>query len=76
MDTRDSLLDFGSYRNPEMTLPLRGIDRAVKAIVSSGYANDPIMDNFGKYGFINVLVKPYRVDDLNQAMAVLQQEKA
>lgn len=31
----------------------------VKAIVSSGYSNDPVMANFSHYGFRNAVSKPY-----------------
>ncbi len=40
------------------------LDPQVKAIVSSGYANDPIMANFREYGFAGVIVKPYQVDEI------------
>lgn len=40
------------------------IDPEVKAIVSSGYSNDPVMANFKDYGFKSVLSKPYKMDDL------------
>jgi signal transduction histidine kinase/ActR/RegA family two-component response regulator len=35
-----------------------------KAIVSSGYANGPIMADFKEYGFKGVIAKPYRTDEL------------
>ncbi|MBU0728486.1 MAG: cache domain-containing protein [Proteobacteria bacterium] len=35
------------------------IDPEVKAIVSSGYANDPVMSNHEEYGFCGVIPKPY-----------------
>jgi two-component system, cell cycle sensor histidine kinase and response regulator CckA len=44
------------------------LDPDVKAIVSSGYCNDPVMANYWKYGFKSVLSKPYRPQDLNQAL--------
>ncbi|UCD90588.1 MAG: response regulator [Desulfobacterales bacterium] len=44
---------------------LIAIDPEVKVIVSSGYSNDPVMSNFEKYGFIEKLVKPYAMKDLN-----------
>ena len=50
---------------------LRAIDPKVKAVVSSGYANDPIMANFRSYGFAGVVPKPYNVDELGRVLAGL-----
>ena len=36
----------------------------VKAIVSSGYSSDPIMSEYTKYGFKDILGKPYDLDQL------------
>jgi two-component system cell cycle sensor histidine kinase/response regulator CckA len=44
------------------------IDPRVKGIVSSGYADGPIMSEFQKYGFTGVLVKPYRVSELGKVL--------
>jgi hypothetical protein len=40
------------------------MDPDVKAIVASGYSNDPVMSSFREYGFISVLRKPYNIEDL------------
>ena len=42
------------------------IDRNVKAVVCSGYSNDPIMSSFEEYGFRGVIRKPYGVKQLNK----------
>jgi PAS domain S-box-containing protein len=44
------------------------IDPEAKAIVSSGYSDDPVMSDFRKYGFINSLRKPYRVKELSDIL--------
>jgi PAS domain S-box-containing protein len=46
----------------------REIDPNVKAIVSSGYSNDPIMADFKKYGFKAVLAKPYKIPQLSETL--------
>lgn len=43
---------------------LRELDPHIKALVTSGYSDDPIMNNFQKYGFQGILVKPYKIFDL------------
>ncbi|MFP4423413.1 MAG: PAS domain-containing protein, partial [Desulfococcaceae bacterium] len=43
---------------------LKEIDPAVPAIVSSGYSNDPVLQNPWSYGFRGVIPKPYGIHDL------------
>ncbi|HON78918.1 MAG TPA: GAF domain-containing protein [Spirochaetota bacterium] len=47
---------------------IRELDPGVKAIVASGYSNDPIMARFGEYGFAAVLAKPYRREELGEVL--------
>lgn len=47
---------------------LRSKDPEVKAIVSSGYSEDPVMSNFQDHGFCGIVTKPYSVDDLAEAI--------
>ncbi len=49
----------GGMGGKETIKKLLEIDPGVKAIVTSGYSNDPVMANFREYGFIDVLVKPF-----------------
>jgi len=44
------------------------IDSNAKCIVSSGYADDPIMANFSDYGFKAAISKPYALEDLNSVL--------
>jgi PAS domain S-box-containing protein len=44
------------------------INPDVKAIVSSGYAKDPIMSNYEEYGFIGVVPKPYNVEEISREL--------
>ncbi|MBN2807995.1 MAG: PAS domain S-box protein [Deltaproteobacteria bacterium] len=47
---------------------LQEIDPKVKAVVSSGYANDPVVADYGRYGFCGFLHKPYIIEDLLQLL--------
>jgi CheY-like chemotaxis protein len=44
------------------------IDPSVKAIVSSGYSNDPVLSNFREYGFRGAVSKPYRIRELSNTL--------
>ncbi len=44
------------------------IDPGIKAIVSSGYSNDPVMADFRSYGFSEIVPKPYRLEELSKAL--------
>ena len=47
---------------------LRALDPHVTALVSSGYANSPIMADFASYGFSAALEKPYLFDELKAVL--------
>jgi two-component system cell cycle sensor histidine kinase/response regulator CckA len=44
------------------------IDSYVKVIVSSGYSSDPIMSDYKQYGFRDVIVKPYKIEELEEVI--------
>jgi DNA-binding NarL/FixJ family response regulator len=45
------------------------IDPEVRAIVSSGYANDPVMSRYEDFGFTGMIAKPYSIDAMCQKVA-------
>ena len=49
----------GGIGGKEAITMLLDIDPKVKAIVSSGYADDPVMAHYAEYGFHGVAAKPY-----------------
>ena len=58
----------GGMGGQEAMRELLRIDPAVRAIVSSGYSNDPIMSDYGQYGFKNVIAKPYDLEELGEVL--------
>ncbi len=58
----------GKMGGKETVKHLLEIDPNVKAIVSSGYSNDPVMAKYSDYGFCAVIVKPYRVEELEEVL--------
>lgn len=44
------------------------IDPEVRAVVSSGYSEDPVMNDFRTYGFRGMLAKPYTLQELASAL--------
>lgn len=41
------------------------IDPFARAIVSSGYSNDPVMADYQNFGFVGVVPKPYKIEELS-----------
>jgi CheY-like chemotaxis protein len=58
----------GGMGGKEALEGLRSIDPDVKAIVSSGYSNDPVMSDYRKYGFNGVVAKPYKIEELTKVV--------
>jgi CheY-like chemotaxis protein len=58
----------GGMGGKETLKNLLKIDPDVKAIVSSGYSTDPIMSKFKRYGFRNVAVKPYKIEEISRVL--------
>jgi len=52
------------------------IDPAARVIVSSGYSNDPVMADYKSHGLSGAVLKPYRVEELAQGLAFLQEKTA
>ncbi|MBI5453091.1 MAG: PAS domain S-box protein [Deltaproteobacteria bacterium] len=58
----------GGMGGKEAIKRLLDIAPGARVIVSSGYSNDPIMSEYKKYGFKEVLVKPYRMTELSETV--------
>ena len=50
---------------------LKAYDPGVKAIVSTGYSNDPAVLDFVRFGFSGKLAKPYKINDLKNILEQL-----
>jgi PAS domain S-box-containing protein len=59
---------FNGMGGKETVAILRDIDPNVKAIVSSGYSDNPVLSNYKDYGFSGILSKPYVIEDVLKAI--------
>jgi len=48
----------------ETMIELKKIDKEVKAIISSGYSNDSVINLVDEIGFAGYITKPYKIEDL------------
>lgn len=61
----------GGMGGQETMQKLLTLNPQVKAIVSSGYSDDPIMANYRQYGFSGVISKPYRLNELKDVLKAI-----
>ncbi len=58
----------GAMGGKDLMQMLLRYDPQVKAIVSSGYSNDPIMAFYKDFGFCGVIMKPYRIKEFSEVL--------
>lgn len=56
----------GGMGGQETIQKLLEIDPKIKALVSSGYSNDPVLANFREHGFIGFIPKPCKIQELSE----------
>ena len=59
----------GGIGGQEAIKTLLALDPQGRAIVSSGYADDPVMAHYADYGFKATIAKPYTKRNLREVMA-------
>ncbi|MGB0909939.1 MAG: response regulator [Nitrospirales bacterium] len=47
---------------------LRKIDPNVRAIVASGYSNDPLLSQYTAFGFLGMVAKPFQLGELSEVL--------
>ncbi len=60
----------GGVGGVEAMAALRELDPGVRAIVMSGYSDNPVMSRYAEHGFVSVLPKPFTVERLHEALAL------
>jgi PAS domain S-box-containing protein len=58
----------GGMGGKECITKLLEIDPGVKAIVSSGYSEDPVLADFQDYGFKGMMPKPFKIQALSKVL--------
>jgi PAS domain S-box-containing protein len=58
----------GGMGGKDAVAALRQIDPEVHAVVSSGYADDPVMAEYQRFGFRGVVAKPFTVRELGRVL--------
>jgi CheY-like chemotaxis protein len=59
----------GGMGGKEAVQRLLTIDPDVKAVVSSGYSDNPVMSDFRRFGFSGVVAKPYKVLEMSRVLS-------
>jgi PAS domain S-box-containing protein len=59
----------GGMGGKDAILKLLETDKNVKAVVASGYSNDPVIAHHQDYGFVAAIKKPFDFNELNRVLA-------
>jgi CheY-like chemotaxis protein len=58
----------GGMGGKEAIQLLLALDPYIRAIISSGYSGDPIMSEYREYGFKTAILKPYKMEELEEIL--------
>ena len=64
----------GGLGGKDTVQQLREFDPQVKAIVASGYSNDPVLANYQDYGFKGRVAKPFNLVDISRVLNTVLEE--
>jgi PAS domain S-box-containing protein len=64
----------GGYGGKEVVKEMLSLDPHLRAIVVSGYSNDPVLANYEDYGFKGRVAKPFNLVDLSVALDAVLRE--
>ncbi|MFA5858481.1 MAG: PAS domain S-box protein [Elusimicrobiota bacterium] len=59
---------IGGMSGKDAVKLLLEFDPGAKVVLSSGYSNDVVVQNYKKYGFSGVMTKPYTIEDLEEVI--------
>lgn len=59
----------GGLGGEETITELLKIDPGIKALVSSGYSQEPVMSHFRQAGFLGAISKPYTIEELDTVLS-------
>jgi PAS domain S-box-containing protein len=66
----------GGMGGKEAAQKILEFDPGARLIVSSGYSVDPVMANFGKYGFRGAVIKPYEAMEISNVLRAVRETPA
>lgn len=58
----------GGLGGKETVLALKEIDSSVHAILATGYLDDPVVLNYHDHGFVDLIKKPFRIEELSRVL--------
>lgn len=72
----DLLVPPGGISGLDTIRSLRALNPGVRAIVASGYLQNPVLTNYREHGFVGMVTKPYSVSELLREVQRAMEPKA
>ncbi len=58
----------GGMGGKEALVELKKMDPQVRAVLTTGYLDNPVVLNYHEYGFVDLIKKPFRIEELNRIL--------